>query len=159
MATATDTTAAARWVDEFAAGWRDPADPDSFADHFDRIIADDIRLIQPQLPTTVGRRAFREAFVRPLFELIPDLHARVDNWSSSGNVIFIEITLEGTLGGRPVTWGAVDRLILHDGVAIERRSYLDPLPLLAAVATRPRAWPRFARLQLDQLRKRVKGNQ
>jgi ketosteroid isomerase-like protein len=143
------------WVRAFIEGWRAPTDADSFADHFDHLMADDVRLIQPQLPTAVGRQAFREQFARPVFELVPDLHATVHRWAAHGDTVLIEFTLAGTLGGRPVSWDCVDRVTLRDGLATERRAYFDPTPLLAAVATRPRAWVRFARLQAQQLRRRI----
>jgi ketosteroid isomerase-like protein len=145
------------WVRAFADGWRAPASADAFADHFDPLIAPDIRLIQPQLPTVVGREAFREEFARPLFELIPDLHATVTDWAAHGDVLLIEFTLAGTLAGRAVSLACVDRITLRDGVATERRAYFDPTPLLLAIATRPRAWPLFARLQATNLVKRLRG--
>ncbi len=143
---------AAGWVREFIAGWREPADADSFADHFDRVCTDDVRMIQPQLPTLAGKQAFREGFVRPTFDLIPDLHAIVHDWSADGDVIYINFTLEGTLGGKSISWPCIDRVVLRDGLACERRAHFDPTPLLAAVATRPRAWPAFARVQLRRLK-------
>jgi ketosteroid isomerase-like protein len=138
---------AERWVAEFVEGWRSPRSADAFADHFDRVCTDDVRMIQPQLPTLVGKQAFREGFVRPTFELIPDLHATVHDWAASGDMILIHFTLEGTLGGKPVRWPCIDRVVLRDGLACERRAFFDPGPLLQAVATRPRAWPTFARIQ------------
>ena len=60
-------------------------------------------MIQPQLPTMVGKKAFREGFVRPTFELIGDLHAIVHDWAIEGDVIYISFTLEGTLGGKPIS--------------------------------------------------------
>ena len=143
------------WVQAFIEGWRAPTDADSFADHFDDLMTDDVRLIQPQLPAAVGRRAFREQFARPMFELIPDLHATIHRWAADGDTVLIEFTLAGNLGGRPVSWDCVDRVTLHEGLATERRTYFDPTPLLAAIAARPRAWPRFARLQAQQLRRRI----
>lgn len=153
-AEATQPAAAAvaeTWVEAFTEGWRAPADADSFADHFDPWLTDDVRLVQPQLPTTTGREAFRERFARPLFSLMPDLHARVESWAARGDVVLIEITLEGTLGGRTVRLPVVDKVTLCDGLAAERVSYLDPMVLLGAVATRPRAWPRFLKLQASRI--------
>jgi SnoaL-like domain len=143
--------AAERWVSEFIEGWRAPKSADAFADHFERVCTPDVRMIQPQMPTLVGREAFRERFARPSFALIPDLHAVVHDWAASGEVILISFTLSGTLGGKPISWPCVDRVILRDGLASERRAYFDPTPLLRAVATRPRAWPAFARIQLARL--------
>jgi ketosteroid isomerase-like protein len=135
------------WVDGFAEGWRAPSGPDAFAAHFRPMLAPDVRLIQPQLPTMVGHQAFEDEFVKPLFVLIPDLHGEVERWGSRGDTLYIELTLRGTIGGRTLSWRVCDRVTLRNGVAIERESYLDPSPILAAVAGAPRAWPRFLRLQ------------
>jgi hypothetical protein len=140
-------TSAQAWVEGFAEGWRAPSGPDAFAAHFRPMLAPEVRLIQPQLPTTVGHRAFEDEFVRPLFALIPDVHGEIERWGSRGDTLYIELTLRGTLGGRPLSWRACDRITLRDGVAIERESYLDPSPILAAVARAPRAWPRFLRIR------------
>jgi ketosteroid isomerase-like protein len=144
--------AAEAWVQEFIEGWRAPSDPESFADHFERVCTDDVRMIQPQLPTLVGKKAFREGFVRPTFALIGDLHANVHDWAADGDVIYINFTLSGTLGGKPISWPCIDRVVLRDGLACERRAHFDPMPLLGAVATRPRAWPAFVRVQMRRLR-------
>jgi SnoaL-like domain len=143
---------AEEWVRGFAAGWRDPAGPREFVEHFTPLLDSEIRLIQPQMPELVGLEAFRRGFAEPLFSLIPDIGGRVRGWAADGDTIWIELELEGTLGGRPVTIETVDRITLRDGRAVERRAFLDPLPLLAAVLTRPRAWPRFARTQVRQIR-------
>jgi ketosteroid isomerase-like protein len=144
-----------QWVAGFAEGWRSPAGPDAFVEHFRPLLAPDIRLIQPQVPTVVGQRAFAEEFVRPLFALMPDLHGEVERWAARDDGLYIELTLRGTLAGRPISWRACDRLILRDGVAVERESYFDSLPLLVAVATTPRAWPRYARLRAARLFNRL----
>ena len=145
------------WVAEFVEGWRAPAGPDELADHFARVVSPDVRLIQPQIPTLIGPRALRERFARPLFALLPDLRAEVERWAGGEDFALIELTLSGTLGGRPVAWRVVDRVTIRDGVAVERESYLDPLPLLRAVLTRPRAWPRFLAMRLAELRGRRYG--
>jgi ketosteroid isomerase-like protein len=108
-------------------------------------------MIQPQLPTLEGHRAFEEEFVKPLFALIPDLHGDVERWGSRGDTLYIELTLRGTLAGRPLSWRVCDRVTLSDGVAIERESYFDPSPLLAVLARTPRAWPAFLRLRTRRL--------
>jgi hypothetical protein len=53
--------------------------------------------------------------------------------------VFLELTLRGHLGRKPIEWTVVDRIILEDGLIRERRSYFDPAPLLRAVALRPPA--------------------
>ena len=149
---------AERWVADFTEGWRAPKGPQAFADHFCSRLSPDVRLIQPQLPTVVGHRDFEERFVRPLFELMPDIRGEVERWAAGGDTVYIELTLRATLGGRPLSWRVCDRVTLRDGVAIERESYFDPGPLIAAIARTPRAWPKFARFQASSLRARIKSS-
>ncbi|MDQ6811917.1 MAG: nuclear transport factor 2 family protein [Actinomycetota bacterium] len=146
------TRTAHEWVAGFAEGWRAPGGPESFAEHFRDMLAPDVRLIQPQLPTLVGYRAFEEEFVKPAFALIGDLRGEVERWAAHEQTLYIELTLRGTLARRPLSWRVCDRITLRDGLAVERESYFDPTPLLAAVAMTPRAWPRFLRLQAGKLR-------
>jgi ketosteroid isomerase-like protein len=145
--TGTSLEAAEAWVEGFIEGWRAPTSAEATAEHFERLLAPDIRLIQPQLPTGVGYRALRRQFIEPLFALMPDVRCEVDRWAARGDDVFIELTVIGTIGGRPVRMRACDRVTLRDGVAIERESHADPTPLLAAVARSPRSWPGFLRTQ------------
>ncbi len=146
---------AQRWLAGFAEGWRAPTDADSFSDHFEPLIADEMRLIQPLLPTTTGKLAFRERFARPLFDLLSEIEGSVESWAShqtggGEEILFVELTIRGRLGGRggrPVTLRTTDRITIRDGVATERRANLNPLELLGAVAVTPRAWPAFIRSQ------------
>jgi hypothetical protein len=147
------------WVAGFAEGWRRPGGPDAFSAHFRKLLATDVRLIQPQLPTVVGHLAFKEGFVDPVFALIPDLHGDVERWAAYDDLLYIELTVSGTLGGRPVSWRVCDRVTLRDGIAVERESYFDPTVLIGAVLKRPRAWPMFVRLQARQLLNRRQGSQ
>jgi hypothetical protein len=63
--------------------------------------------------------------------------------------VLIEFTLSGTAGGGPISWHAVDRFVLgEDGLATERISYFDSMPIVLTVARRPRAWPGFLRSRL-----------
>jgi ketosteroid isomerase-like protein len=137
--------AAQAWVLSFAHGWLAPASADAFADHFQPWFDSQVRLRQPLLPTLVGHQAFRERFARPLFALIPDLDGQVERFALGADCAYIELTLRGTLGGRPIAWRVCDRATLRDGLVVERESYFDPTPLLRAILTRPRAWPALAR--------------
>jgi len=141
------------WVEMFAEGWANPVDTDTFCDHFDLWLQPDVRMIQPSVRPLVGKQAFREEFARPLFDLVPDLHGTVENWAAGGDVVYIELRLDGTIGGRPITMQSCDRITLRDGKAIERFAYLDPAPLVKAVARSPRSWPKFLRTQLRNLRR------
>ncbi|MEK6277901.1 MAG: nuclear transport factor 2 family protein [Actinomycetota bacterium] len=155
-ATREQAAAAEAWVREFKEGWRAPVGPEPFAAHFERVLDPGIRLIQPQLPELVGHADFRSGFVAPLFAMIPDVRGEVERWAAHGDTIYIEVTMHGTLGGKPLRFRACDRVTLREGKAIERETYLDPLPLLGSVATRPKAWPRFLRSQALQLRHKLR---
>jgi ketosteroid isomerase-like protein len=153
MSTATATRTAAEWVEGFADGWRAPADADSFSDHFDAYLDDEIRLVQPQLPTVVGKRAFREQFARPLFALLHDIHGTVGSWAETddGEVVFIDLDIRARLAsGRQVALHTTDRITLREGLAIERVANLDPLELLGPVALSPRSWPAFVRARMGR---------
>ena len=144
---------AAEWVAGFAEGWRAPTDADSFCDHFDPLLAEEIRLIQPQLPVVVGKRAFRDRFARPLFSLLSEVRGTVGDWAATQDgddeFVFIELEIRGRVaGGRPVVLRTIDKITLRDGLAVERIASLDPTDLLRGVALSPRSWPAFARTQL-----------
>jgi ketosteroid isomerase-like protein len=150
-ATSAAREAAAEWVARFEDGWAAPASAAAFCAHFSPILDPSIRLLQPQMPATTGLEAFERDFAGPLFELMPDVHATVEHWASLDETIFIELTISGTLrGGRHLSWRACDRVVLRDGRALERESYFDPSPILAALARSPRAWPAFVRVRLGR---------
>jgi hypothetical protein len=149
--------AAAAWVEAFTEGWRNPVDADSFCDHFEPWLDPQVRMVQPQVKPFVGLKAFREEFARSMFDLVPDLHGTVEGWSATGDVIYIELRLEGTVGRRPIVIHTCDRIKLRDGKASERFAYLDPTPLLGAVLRSPRAWPKFLRTQLRSRRRARKA--
>ena len=148
-----------QWVQGFVEGWRAPVGAREFAEHFRPLLADDVRLVQPQLPSLTGFRAFADSFVAPTFALIPDIHGEVERWAASGDTLYIELTLRGTVGGRPLSFRACDRISLRDGVAVERESYFDPTPLLLAVARAPRTWARFLQIQRARLSRRRGGSE
>jgi SnoaL-like domain len=131
----------------FAEYWRAPS-----PERLDTVLAERVRLVAPMTPTTEtladGKCAFAD-----LLELIPDLTGEVHRWGATEDGVLIEFTLSGTAGGGPVSWHAVDRFVLgEDGLAKERISYFDSLPLVLTVARRPRAWPGFLRSRLSRPR-------
>ena len=138
MSTTTKTSAAG-FVEFFAAGWTLGAgDAEGFFRHFGPRMHPDTLLTQPIAPPARGPGALRQLF-EPLFKALPDLHGELQRWGETADGVFIELTLRGHLGRRPVEWTVVDRIILENGLIRERRSYFDPGPLLKAVALRPRA--------------------
>jgi hypothetical protein len=135
-----------RW---FAAGWDSPGSAERFSAHFIPGFHERIRLIQPGAPTAIGHEGARAQF-RALFDLFPGLRADVHRWAGKGEVLFIEFTLSDP----SVSWRAMDRFTLEDGLLVERRSFFDPMPSRLAVLRRPATWPRAARLLRGSLRQR-----
>lgn len=140
--------AARAFLKAFTEAWRQPIDADHFADRFDPWLDPDVRMVQPQIPPISGRRAFRERFVRPLFELIPDLRGTVQGWAINGDTLYVELRLSGTIGSRTVTLRSCDRVTLRDGRVVERVAHLDPTALVAAVVRAPRLWTRLLRQRI-----------
>ncbi|WP_101951686.1 nuclear transport factor 2 family protein [Mycobacterium sp. 3519A] len=137
--TAASTASTAEFVEFFAVGWKLGAgDADGFFRHFGPRMHPDTELIQPIAPPARGPNALRELF-GPLFKAVPDLTGELNRSGETADGVFIELTLRGHLGGKPVEWTVIDRIILQDNLIRERRSYFDPMPLLKAVALRPRA--------------------
>ncbi len=138
---------AADFARRFAEYWRAPT-PAGLS----TVLAERVRLVAPMTPTTTtlaeGRRAFAS-----LLEQIPDLTGEVHRWGATADGVLIEFTLAGTAGGAPISWHAVDRIALgENGLATERISYFDSLPLVLTAARRPRAWPAFLRSRLGRSR-------
>jgi hypothetical protein len=104
------------------------------------------------VPTTVGLEAGKRVFA-DLFELIPDMTAEVHRWGTTSDGVLIEFTVRGTAGGAPIAWESVDRFVLNaEGLASERFTYFDSLPLMLTLARRPRIWPGFVRSRVRQMR-------
>jgi hypothetical protein len=142
-----DKTEAKDFVDRFAEYWRAPT-PEGLS----TVLAERTRLVAPMTPTTHtladGRRAFAD-----LFELIQGMTAEVHRWGATEDGVLIEFTVTGTAGGGPISWDAIDRFVVGpDGLATERVTYFDPMPLVLTAARRPRAWPAFLRSRLRALR-------
>ena len=138
---------AADFARRFGEFWAAPS-----PERLDMLLGDPVRLIAPMTPTThtlaEGKRVFAG-----LFELIPDLRGEVHRWGAIEGGLLIEFTLSGTAGGGPIAWHAVDRILLaEDGLATERVSYFDSLPIVLTAARRPRAWPGLLRSQLRRRR-------
>jgi len=127
----------AEFVEFFADGWRTGAtEEEPFFEHFSGRLTADAALIQPFSRVARGPRGLRQLF-QPVFRVMPDLRGEVVRWGATKDGVLIELALRGTLGGRAVMWTAVDRIILRNGLIVERRSYFDPLPLLGALLSRP----------------------
>lgn len=156
MSAVAQPTEVEAFVEAFAQGWRAPNDLERMLAHFTPMLAPDVRLVQPQIPTLVGHEEFRTGFAEPLFELMPDLHGEVEAWAARGDLVFVQIRLTGTLAGRPAGFTSCDRITLRDGLIAERVAFMDPSPLVTAALTRPRALPTFARMQARNVQRRLR---
>jgi hypothetical protein len=138
---------AADFARRFAEFWSAPT-----PQGLERILAERVRLVTPLMPTAETLDQAKRLFAT-LFEQIPNLTAEVHRWGPTPDGVLIEFTLSGDAGGGPISWHAVDRFILgEDGLATERISYFDPLPIILTAARRPRSWPGFLRGQVRRIR-------
>ena len=99
------------------------------------------------LPTTRGKEAARKAFTR-LFTAFPGLRGTVHDWVARDDVLYIDFTLSCDFGGRELSWPAVDRFVLRDGLALERINYFDSMLVFVQILKRPRGWRNLARARL-----------
>jgi hypothetical protein len=142
-----DESSAAEFAARFADYWRAPT-----PERLSLVLADRVRLVAPMTPVTETLAEGKRAFAG-LFELIPDLTGELHRWGATVDGVLIEFTLSGTAGGKPISWHAVDRFVIgDDGLATERVSYFDSMPIAVAALTRPRGWPAFLRSRIAQLR-------
>lgn len=77
---------------------------------------------------------------------MPDLHADVHRVGHGPKEVFVEFTLSGTYGSKPIAWDAVDRFTFTGGLIAERVSYFDSTPLIGKLVGRPAGWERLVRL-------------
>ena len=138
--------AAAAFVERFAATWAAPS-----PERLNGLLHPEVRLVQPLEPEANGH-AEVTAMWRRTFGLIPDLRGEVVDWAARDGFLVIAVRLHGTLGGGPVEWISSDHIRLEDGLVRERVAHFDPLPMVAALLRRPRAWPVYLRAQASRLR-------
>jgi ketosteroid isomerase-like protein len=143
-----DQDAAADFVKRFLEFWQAPA-----PERLDTLVAPNARLSAPMIPTTTGLEAGKQAFA-DLFELISDMTVEVHRWGATSDGVLIEFTVRGTASGSPISWESVDRFVLdEDGLASERFTYFDSMPLVLTLMRRPRTWPGFTRSRIKQWRR------
>jgi hypothetical protein len=132
----------AEYVEGFRRIWADPhAQNDAFLDG----LSENVRLFAPLGIATRGREAGLRSMARTL-RALPDLRAVVDAWAYQDEQLYIEMRFFATLGRTSFEWPNVDRFTFHQGVAVERRAYFDPLPLLRVFMSSPAGWRQLGRL-------------
>ena len=138
-----------RFAEQFATGWA-MGSRDAFLDYFRPLIAPDVRLEAPPMPTQTGWEGF-VSFVDGVFGLMPDLRGEVRGWEPTATGVRVSLDLVGTLAGKPVRLHTDDEITLRDGQVAKRVAHLDQVALLRATL-RPRALPLVARAWLQQAR-------
>lgn len=135
----------AQWVEQFSYVWDAPLQR---LDRLMSLLSADVVLKAPTIPpVSRGQAEGRAAFERAL-RAMPDLRADIHRWSASGELLFIEMTFHATVGSRKIAWDDVDRILFHNGEAIERVAYFNPEPIKRAFLRSPSAlWQRL-RLRL-----------
>jgi PAS domain-containing protein len=141
----TEQTPAAEFVGRFADVWANPA-----PERLNGLVHSDVEFIQPLEAPIHGHREAGELW-RRLFSIIPDAEGEVLSWADRDGVLFIELRISGTLGGRPIEWVTLDRIRLEEGKVRQRIAYFDPLPIIGAVTRRPRALRDWLRANAGRL--------
>ena len=127
------------FVAKFADFWEHPS-----PQRLPELLHTDVVLVQPLAARMVGIQAAQAEFQR-IWSCLPDLRARVDRWCADGDLLFIEFRLYAHIGSKDIEWPNVNRLVLHDGKAIERVTYFDPLTILPTLLRHPPIWWRWWR--------------
>jgi hypothetical protein len=127
------------FVAKFADFWNDPS-----PQRLPELLHPDVVLMQPLAAPMIGIQAAQAEFHRFCY-CLPDLRGHVDRWCGDGNLVFIEFRLHESIGGDVIDWPNVNRLVLHDGKAIERVTYFDPLAILPTLLRHPSIWWRWWR--------------
>ncbi len=130
------------FVEKFIAAWSDPT-----VERLQELTHDEVVLEQPMMLRMVGKEAAREGFGR-LLGLFPGIRGEVLRWSAEDSLVLIEMRMTVPAGSRPLEWDLVDRIELEGGLVRERITYMDSLPIVLGVLTRPALWPAMARLYL-----------
>ncbi|MCB1325212.1 MAG: nuclear transport factor 2 family protein [Spirochaetales bacterium] len=128
----TDTVergAMAEWVRRFEQVWRKGQDE---LENMLRLLSPSVQLSAPGLPAARGRDAARRVF-RLSFRALPRLHARVNAWSASRDLLFVDMTFSTELSTGHFEWPNIDRFRFEQGVAVERVAFHDPTPVQAAL--------------------------
>ncbi|OZD79318.1 nuclear transport factor 2 family protein [Rhodococcus sp. 05-339-2] len=128
------TTEARNFVDAFTGFLSAPSSA-----RLTEILHDDVVLVQPLSRRLDGIRSAQYEF-DGLWGWMPDLLAEVVRWHGDAEVVFIELRLHASWGGRHIEWPCVDRLLLRDGRAAERHAFFDPLPLVLPLIRHPSVW-------------------
>ena len=138
----TDTAA---FVRRFAEAWAEPT-----VEALVALTHPDATFVQPLAATVQGHEGLANV-LDELLSTIPDLRGELVSWApADDHTVFVELRLHGTFGRKPIEWVTVDKIVLRDGLIVERTANFDSLRLLGTLARRPRGWPVWLRAKLDR---------
>jgi hypothetical protein len=102
----------------------------------------------PQSPDAHGPEGWLKFFAG-LYVLAPDLKGEALRSAPtlSGDGLYVELRMSGTLKGRKLTVDVCDYFTFRNGLVVARTTYFDPFPFLLAVLAHPTAWPAWLRLR------------
>ena len=115
-----------RYVEMFTAYWNDP-DPRRYAEHYHR----EANITRPGGGPPISPQEAQQQ-VAQLKALIPDLRLKPTRTDGSGDALWIEWLLTGTVAGQKLQVRGADRITLKGDRVIETATYYDSLDLLSA---------------------------
>lgn len=118
---------AQRFVDRFAEIWQRP-DPERYAE----LWHDDGVLRHPTMTEPLAQDGIPD-YVRRLQAMAPDISLSVESWAAREDVVLIEWTLTGTLGGETASITGADRFTLRGDRAVEGVAYFDTMALWSRI--------------------------
>lgn len=116
-----------RIVAPYAENGRNP-DPE----RFQKFYAADAQMINPGFERPL-RRDELVSYYTGLKTTIHNLRLHLERWAGAPGLLFIEWTVTGGIGGKPLKLANTDRFTLRDMLAIEGVAYFDNLALRALI--------------------------
>ena len=115
------------FVEEFEAAW---ARPDSGG--FAELWLEDGVFVHPTVGSPL-RGSDVPAWSERIKAATPDFSFRADEWALRGELLMLQWTSTGTIGGRSMRYSGVDRFRLRDWRIAEEVVYFDTLPIWVAL--------------------------
>ena len=126
-------------IEAFDRVWRNPS-----ADNLAVLLHERTTLFQPHLPPIHGRHHAKQEFIRFL-DWMPSFFGEVRHAAFNESVIFIEWQMNFSFNNVTFPIQAVDRIIIEDGLILERHVVFNTLSIIKKVFTLPAEWPAYYR--------------
>ena len=116
-----------RFMKNYMAVW-----PSFDADRLDEAIDPEATIHHSGMASPI-RGSAEPDYVRAIKAIMPDIGLEVVNWAGSGDVVFVEYEMSGTLAGKLLKWTGIGRFKLRGERAIDAIGRWDNLDLLAQI--------------------------